>query len=305
MLKTIAALAFCLGGYCAFAQSSQPTSSGQTPTNQGTAPRAPEQRGTDEAPISVKILPADEAKDKADQDKRERAEKALVDKKAAFETQRIADYTLWLSALTGGLVVIAFGQAVLFWYQLRLIREGLADSKKAAEAAEESTSISRTAFTQLQRPWIFVELSPQLGGSSEDELEPYAVFDIVNHGRMPALIEECHGEISQAELGPEHPILRDEFTGILGPGKAMERSEIYCPVGFKYGVIVDISGGVSAVYPEPTIADWSTFLYIVFRYRGVNDGEYTSSFCWRYDTGMHRWAKFEESPGEKKYNYLT
>ena len=91
-------------------QSKQPLSQ----SKQSAQPPAPDQRGTEQVPLAVKILSATDAKEKADKEDRERQEKAKVDEKLAFETQLIVDYTDRLSLFTIFLFGVAVLQAGLF-----------------------------------------------------------------------------------------------------------------------------------------------------------------------------------------------
>lgn len=215
-------------------------------------------------------------------------------------------FTIWL-------VVIGGAQLVLFYVQLRLIRESLDDAKIAADAgavaanaATKQAEAAERALTELERPWIFVDLSRDLHGSPDNEFQdPYALFDIVNHGRGPAIIDEFHGEISSDELRPGSPLLRDEFHGIIGPGKAMEKCEIECPRGFKYDLTVSLVDDTQSPIPKPAQEGWEVFLRIVIHYHDIARGMHVSGFCWRYDHGVLRWVKFEEQPGGNEYNYLT
>jgi hypothetical protein len=63
----------------------------QAPSAQPTQAPTPDQRGTDQIPLTVKVLPGEGAKEKAEKEERERAEKAEIDKKLADETERLAD----------------------------------------------------------------------------------------------------------------------------------------------------------------------------------------------------------------------
>src|SRR5258708_4720130 len=84
----------------ALAQSSQPSTSSNSPSKKAAQPTTTDQRGTDQSPLSVKILPGPQTKEQADKEERERREKASIDEKLAFETQRIADYTFYLGIFT-------------------------------------------------------------------------------------------------------------------------------------------------------------------------------------------------------------
>ena len=78
----------------------------QAPSTQPAKPPGSNQRGTDEIPLTVKILPTETSKEKTDREDRERsqsAEKAAVDKRLADQTQRLADETGELSSYTNWL----------------------------------------------------------------------------------------------------------------------------------------------------------------------------------------------------------
>jgi hypothetical protein len=120
-------------------QSQQPPAQ----SKQAAEPPATDQRGTDQVPLAVKILPTQEAKEKADKEDHERQEKAKIDEKLAFETQRIADYTDRLALFTVFLFCTAVLQAGLFVWQLLYMRKGMEDAAVAARAAQASADIAR------------------------------------------------------------------------------------------------------------------------------------------------------------------
>jgi hypothetical protein len=96
-----------------------------------------------------------------------------------------------MNTLTLGLLIVGGGQALLFLWQLRLIRAGLADTKEAADGAKKSADISaeylllskRTAERQL-RAYIGVKeariVSRDEGNTFEVEIE------LTNAGQTPA-----------------------------------------------------------------------------------------------------------------------
>lgn len=156
----ILTLALCLAVVSDSAQS-QRGSRSNPPRTESAQPAAPEQRGTDQSPFTVKILPGPDSKERTDKEERERQEKAAVDKKLADETQRIADDTFWLGMFTLALFFVALGQIALFWKQLRLIRESLVDAKVAADAAkaaantaQKQVELARDEFNSTHRPKI-------------------------------------------------------------------------------------------------------------------------------------------------------
>jgi hypothetical protein len=137
----------------AAAQSPQPAISNK-PAEQAVQPTASDQRGTEKVPLNVKILPAPDAEDQAQRAERGSREKAIIDKKLAFETQRTAVYTDRLAWLTLLLFCAAVGQIALFWVQLRYMRVGTKDTGIAAGAAQTSADIARMSMVASDRAYV-------------------------------------------------------------------------------------------------------------------------------------------------------
>jgi hypothetical protein len=97
---------------------------------------------------------APDAEDQAQRAERESREKAIIDKKLAFETQRTADYTDRLARLTLLLFCAAVGQIALFWVQLRYMRVGTKDTGIAAGAAQTSADIARLSMVAGDRAYV-------------------------------------------------------------------------------------------------------------------------------------------------------
>ena len=97
LILVIAISATILGS--ALGKSPKPSTGGQSPSNQTIQLAAPDQRGTDQVPLIVKVLPAQKSQSETEKEECDQKAKAEVDAKSAFETQRIADYTWWLSGV--------------------------------------------------------------------------------------------------------------------------------------------------------------------------------------------------------------
>ena len=196
-------------------QSKQPSSQ----TKETAQPRANDQRGTDQVPLAVKILPAQDAKEKADKEDHERQEKSKVDEKLAFETQRIADYTARLSLFTIFLFGVAALQAALFTWQLLLIQSSASDTKRAVEAAAaaaDAAKLNAQAVIDSEQAYIFVNIERsnmelfQQAATYEGSHDISAgnmgaveiIFSIKNYGKTPAFFKELSHQIV---IGPNFP----------------------------------------------------------------------------------------------------
>jgi hypothetical protein len=190
------------------------------------------------------------------------------------------------------------------------MRQSIELASRSVNEASRSANIAQRGLTELERPWIFVQLSPHLVGRAAEllspkeaiEVPPLAVSEISNHGRMPAIIESCHIALEAVpETAPPAGILRDEFHMSLGPHETSEKLHVDCPSGLaKYSIVVDLITGQTNPVPELSQNE-DFFFYIVIVYHDVRGEAHTSSFCWRFDLGVDYWVQF----GGTNYNYLT
>jgi hypothetical protein len=118
---------------------------------------AEEKRGTDEIPLSIKILPSPDHEAQVKEEQRRADEHASDERGLVYATWYLAAFTL-------ALVIVAGGQIALFFVQLRLIRESLDDAKLAATAAkdgaaaaEKSANIAETAMTSSERAFVYLD----------------------------------------------------------------------------------------------------------------------------------------------------
>lgn len=91
---------------------------------------------TEQAPLFVRVLPEPKTVAEAEAERRE------ADARAANE-RGLTTYTRYLWRATGALVFVAAAQAVLFIWQLILLRRSVADSAVAAGAARDAADAAR------------------------------------------------------------------------------------------------------------------------------------------------------------------
>ncbi len=101
-----------------------------------TSEPASDKRGTDEIPLTVKILPSKKTESEAAKEEYESLEKPQLDR-------GLTAYTGWLVVFTAALFFVAACQVGLFFWQLRIMRVGLRDTAEAALAAKESAKAAR------------------------------------------------------------------------------------------------------------------------------------------------------------------
>jgi hypothetical protein len=180
-------------------QSQSAPQRGQPKGNQSTQPPAADLRGTDQSPLTVKILPGQKTKEEAEKEEHERQEKGSIDRSLADDTRRLAEYTKWLAVFTLALFLGAIGQAALFFYQLRYMRQGMKDATIAANAARDGAAAANEqakAIIVAERPYVFFKITkPGLIPQNErlipdTETKGRLHFELINAGRTPAMLDE-------------------------------------------------------------------------------------------------------------------
>jgi hypothetical protein len=269
-------------------QSKQPSSGANPPSKQSTQPPAPDQRGTDQSPVVVKILPAPNTEKQTEKQEREWQEKELIDKKLAFDTQRIADYTWWLASLTGCLFAIAVIQAGFFFWQLRYMRKGMEDAAIAANAA----ALSARAAIALELPIITAEPDGFSWGNSRrvgDEMliDSFGIERVrfFNSGRTAAvLLEIAFGYTIGNHLPsePSYTLTKPFSIGCLLQSepfsKAINEFEFDVPAG---------------TYNEFRASSTKIWFYCNLIYLDFMQTRHEAAFCWEKNPGS---GSFRDDP---------
>jgi len=217
---------------------------------------------------------------------------------ATYGVVHFAMLQAWHLLDSSSAFITAVATGFIAWFTLSLRQS----TDKLWDAGERQLQQIRDSTALHERPWLFVNLRPHLQGQVGEYELPVAMFDISNHGRMPAIIDECHITLGGSNNVPEPPLLRDEFHGVIGPAEKMENRTVMCPEGREYDLTVDLAG--EETFPTPRIGqDEEFFFFIILHYRDIVGSQHSSRFCWRYDRGMDYWVKFEG--GGDCYNQIN
>jgi hypothetical protein len=182
-----------------------------------------DQHGTDQVPLIVKVAPSPSAYPESAEQRQASEDKTAEDRWPL----RFAGY---MTLFTGLLVIVGAGQLIMFFKQLRLIRDGMNDAKIAAEAARDA-AIAAQETLKSNRAWMCMSqwTGASIGNAFIDGVhigETYG-FSIVweNSGRSPALDFNIYTEIKTIGRDDELPTfdvsrgLVQDIRAILGPGK--------------------------------------------------------------------------------------
>jgi hypothetical protein len=190
------------------------------------------------------------------------------------------DPNSWVAIFTLTLALIAVGQAILFFVQLRLMRASLADSKTAADAAKlaaEAAKQSAEVAVNSQRAWMLIEGDPNPGFDSW-----IFTFTAKNYGKSPAEVlftDLSFGVLDiREDLPEEPPYTKAEVFGHREWVPPQEDTE----VGSFYAYVV-FTGELKSELGEIKDGRKKLWLYGVIRYRDtVSATIHETRFCyWR------------------------
>lgn len=187
-----------------------------------------------------------------------------------------------LTALfTGGQVVVAIGQVVLFLRQFRYMEDSVVAARDAAKAADISAKTAQDSFSKLERPYLFVYGVTTI--MWDERLGPFVKFDVANHGKTPAIIEAAKIGISTSFNAPSAPLLVPHehvllTSPVLGSGDSVEG--ITEPFPLNIGAIR--TGNDQMLVPDIG-EDEELFLVVSIQYRGAFTNGHVTTACWRYD----------------------
>ena len=152
------------------------------PSSKATQQKSNEQdRGTESSPVVVKVMPTEKPKDELEAEKT----KQESDRQLVKLTGDLANYTQFLFGATAALVIAAAGLVILGFYQSR-------DTKRSIKAAEDSARIAARALTELERPFVGIEIT-SVGFSVKDpKSDPYVMLE----GRPQVQIRELWSNAS-------------------------------------------------------------------------------------------------------------
>jgi len=242
-------------------------------------------RGSDQSPLIVKILPTIKNNVEAENETKEKEEKATNDKR--------------IIQITGILAVIGFLQLIVFGLQARRLRQTVEVTKEAANATTNSVA----NISKIERAYVFVtvEQHPQ-ALEPIYEIDGYKGYFVLNAnvrcwnlGRTPAVITKIRAIIS--------------FGKAIIP--EIEESDI--PSGIVVGS--DKWKNITAISPRfndierQNIYNLNTIAYCCGRieYQDVFYGKYIRGFCWEFGAPISRpnepWiisAKYKDLNYEKE-----
>jgi hypothetical protein len=149
-----------------------------------------EQRGSDQFPIVVKVIPPTINAEEASIEKQERKEKQESD--------------WWLIKITAVLALIGALQLVVFGLQARRLRQTVEATKKAAKAAEDAAE----SLPCIERAYVFVEVEAEerrFAVMSRNDKQMVITVRFSNYGRTPAIVNKISMYAPCVITDPDEP----------------------------------------------------------------------------------------------------
>jgi hypothetical protein len=236
----------------------------ESPTKQDKAIR--DQRGTEAAPLIVKILNAPSSTPQPDAAETQRLKKPSPD----WESPEWA--TVYATLI---LAAIGAGQLWMFLRQLRYMRDGMNDAKSAAEAAKESADsliAGNRAFVFVNR-WMF-------GSLPGSDLKYWVGPEWGNSGNTPPRNLRTHVrcEFKDSALSDDfnfhyHVTEEEVFTAFLGPHANIQGARLPLD-GISASECLAIKGGTKFLY----LMGWVKYFDIFHESK-----EHITRFCVRVE----------------------
>ncbi len=203
-------------------------------------PTAPDQRGTDQQPLSVKIVPSEKNDAERDDEQKHRDNEAKLSNSA----EQLARFAY-------GLFLVAIAQLLLFGVQLWFIRASFRDAKKAAEAAKLNAEAVIDAERARILPSIEQDTADAIRSAAKYANSPEKdgitlessvglFYGLKNYAKTPAIIRELGHQLvlapelaKEREHSPKNPL---PIEHILGPGEQTPRGTLVCSLDRKITV---------------------------------------------------------------------
>jgi hypothetical protein len=246
-------------------QSKQPTPPPTQPAQTNQAAK-PYERGTEQSPVVVKVLPTKESEEKAAADVHREDEKTAND-------ARLARFTELLFWATGALSVIALFQLFVFgWQGIQL--------KRSVSAAKDATELGNREFIATHRPRVIVRYIQ--GPLYDEQRRTYVFVTVVNTGANTATIEALGADLAKRDAVNEGWVA----PGLDAEAKSIEPVTLLCGERHVFTVTAKTTVSDDEIYRQ-TIGRFDLCAAGELRYRDANGvSRYTGFFRVLDDKGV-------------------
>jgi hypothetical protein len=185
--------------------------------------------------------------------------------------------------------------------QERAMQEQAEAMTAVATAAAQSADIARRALTELERPYIAVEVTDpgiQVDMTGKFSFLPSQPrWEAINYGRSPAiLIDRITNWKVEADGTLPYPVKPDKAKGNPFPqGCLVDRGRPYNEI---HNYLADLSS-YDIMLDADAWKKWRIYFHGFVRYRDILGGVYVNGFCLMFDHRGQRYVRI----GPATHNY--
>jgi hypothetical protein len=174
-------------------------------------------------------------------------------------------------------------------------------AKVAANAAEKAAKVAENALLNVERPYLVVSASQFTTGirsdtASASQYLPVVTYSVINHGKLPAIIDMVCAEVVHAPDERLSAPLSVDLDDPLLIDRTLGANEWRQGLQFR-GSTLD-----AATVQSPNLTDREIFFWIVIRYHGPFTRSHETSGCWRVVFNGNKMTLLQH--GGDDYNYI-
>jgi hypothetical protein len=246
-----------------------------------------EPRGTESAPIVVKILPAPKTEEERAQEAQERQEKTTTDRWLMIFTGAVAFFTAALVGATGLLYRAGERQLSLNRNFFSRQARAMAESNSVARQAAEAASTNARAAIAAERAYLFIVIdrdSIEMYSGSPKEIPPDVLTDyakylsvrfiIKNFGKTPAIVKQISHQIMHYAELPEALEYAPDLDTVIPPLGEGESSDVITAGPHSTITVHDAKFAI--------MGDSAIWFYGYIIYDDVFGSEIQLRFRWKY-----------------------
>jgi len=186
-----------------------------------------------------------------------------------------------------GVAIAAIASIFIAWFAFALLRstEALrAATEKSWSLSKEQATVASRALVELERPWVFVDISPWIHASDGHYSVPHVRFTVVNYGRAPAIVQLMDAAFSTG-LRPAVKLRDyDHLSGTaLGEGREWKDCVATLDEELRHRLRQE------GPHMVPTFEDENLFFTVRVEYTDAPGNPHVSRFGWRFDPAAGRW----------------
>lgn len=186
-----------------------------------------------------------------------------------------------------GPAIAAIAAVFIAWFAFALLRSAEAmrnATEKLWSVSKEQATITNRALGELERPWVFVDISPWIHASDGHYAVPHVRFTVVNYGRAPAIVQLMDAAFSTG-LRPAVKLRDYDHLSGTALGEGREWKDCVATLDEELRNRLRQEGP----HMVPAFEDENLFFTVRIEYTDAPGNPHVSRFGWRFDPAAGRW----------------